>query len=418
MHLEANHETIESGMLELQERLTSQDTRISDLETENQHLKVTVDDTKGKLTLMTQDNIALRELNAALQDKLDHLQNTSTADVEGLRTALKEEKDKSTDIKKKADSIEAMYRGNIQMLQQEITTISDSMLKTARELDNTNKERDKARGELASVNERTRKLLFSLDLTKDIGNGDSSLSLDHARNMVYVRRRRGSFVPLGGTAPQQQQQLNGSVSDRSEPEVNTGPVNTAPVNTAPFNTAPVKTSPAKATKTQSRRGSYGTSRNQHGGDGTTPRRGSMGKKQSYSKQQQRALPDSPKSIAASTETNGSTSSGSTGHSKGGATARGLQNTDRSLVEQTVHEESEDLASKPINDQQQQSLKCNVCSKQFQEVSNFEGACVFHIDGATKLNVGTELEVWSCCKSGDTYKGCQKGRHTSLQLIQV
>ncbi|KAI0234930.1 hypothetical protein LSAT2_014691 [Lamellibrachia satsuma] len=55
-------------------------------------------------------------------------------------------------------------------------------------------------------------------------------------------------------------------------------------------------------------------------------------------------------------------------------------------------------------------KCSVCGRMFAEASNFDGACVFHKPGAERLNDGTGVAVWSCCKSVDTAKGCQKARH--------
>ncbi len=56
-------------------------------------------------------------------------------------------------------------------------------------------------------------------------------------------------------------------------------------------------------------------------------------------------------------------------------------------------------------------KCAVCGRIFSEASNFDGACVFHKPEATRLNDGTGVAVWSCCKSIETAKGCQKARHT-------
>ena len=55
-------------------------------------------------------------------------------------------------------------------------------------------------------------------------------------------------------------------------------------------------------------------------------------------------------------------------------------------------------------------KCSVCGRMFAEASNFDGACVFHKPGSERLNDGTGVAVWSCCKSVDTAKGCQKARH--------
>ena len=58
----------------------------------------------------------------------------------------------------------------------------------------------------------------------------------------------------------------------------------------------------------------------------------------------------------------------------------------------------------------QQRKCLTCGKYFSDASNYEGACVYHLPGARKLYPGTKLEVWSCCKSRDTFRGCQLSKH--------
>ena len=66
------------------------------------------------------------------------------------------------------------------------------------------------------------------------------------------------------------------------------------------------------------------------------------------------------------------------------------------------------------DSQQTESQCSVCGKHYHEISNFDGACVYHPEDAMKVNEGTEIEVWSCCMSKDTYKGCLKSRHIPIK----
>ena len=67
-----------------------------------------------------------------------------------------------------------------------------------------------------------------------------------------------------------------------------------------------------------------------------------------------------------------------------------------------------------NQNQMSQLQCVTCGKYYDEISNFEGACLSHQPGACLLNEGTSLEVWSCCKSAETFKGCVKSRHISKE----
>ena len=55
--------------------------------------------------------------------------------------------------------------------------------------------------------------------------------------------------------------------------------------------------------------------------------------------------------------------------------------------------------------------CLVCHKIYDEAKNFNTSCLYHEQNAVKLYMGTELEVWSCCRSRDTLRGCKMSRHT-------
>ena len=340
VHLDGNHETIESGMMELQQRLTSQESQIDVLEEDNHHLKVTVEDLKSKLSIMTLDNIDLRGMNKAMEEKLEAQHISLSADVSGLQAALQEEQENMAKQKKKTEAAEAMYRKNIVMLESEISSISDQLLTTAKELDSKSKERDKARSELAAVNERTRKLLFKLDMTKDT-RADATLALDHARNIMYARRRTSRLAPVVPPVDHE------NSTDRSEENTEKGKQNFV------------------GAQSRSSEGSSSMS---------TPRRGSTSNRRS---------------------SNGSHNGLMIGNGK-------TFNHNEPLLEHSEEKSSE------------HTMTCLVCDKTFQEVSNFDGACIFHLSDAIKLNAGTELEVWSCCKSIDTYKGCQKARHVAAE----
>ena len=60
--------------------------------------------------------------------------------------------------------------------------------------------------------------------------------------------------------------------------------------------------------------------------------------------------------------------------------------------------------------------CLVCHKVYDEAKNFPTSCIHHEPNAVKLHMGTELEVWSCCRSRDTIRGCKMEKHVHTAQI--
>ena len=72
-------------------------------------------------------------------------------------------------------------------MQSETTSRMDKMASALTEM---TKSRDKAMGELCTINDRARKLLYSLGLSNALLH--TSNAIDHARNLALERRRNGS----------------------------------------------------------------------------------------------------------------------------------------------------------------------------------------------------------------------------------
>ena len=190
------------------------------------------------------------------------------------------------------------------------------------------KERDTAREEVTDIQDKTRKLLFKLNLSNEIE--DVGLSLEHARNIVYNRRGRRGSVQQATNLPPPGSETPGS----STPN---GSVTSSPRRHS--NVASLASNTSRSDRLKKRASINGPLIHHTSSDGA--------------------------------HSNKVTSTGGLGEAV---------------------------------------TRCGVCGKVYAEASNFEGACVNHLSGASKLYEGTKLEVWSCCKSRDTIKGCQLTRH--------
>ena len=84
---------------------------------------------------------------------------------------------------------------------------------------------------------------------------------------------------------------------------------------------------------------------------------------------------------------------------------------------------EKRASPQLKNKNEQSTKevtvqCITCLKFYEDASNSDTACVFHNPAGRRMQVGSAVEVWSCCGRPDGHQGCQRGYHIPLQWCQT
>ncbi len=287
----------------------------------------TTDDLRQKIVALEKSMDVLSAENAALRERQRRESQTTRATIRSLEKSLSETTEQNKQLKERLRESGTSSTSQIQELEEQLRQSCEALARASAVADAAVRERDTARKELREQGEKTRKLLFTLGLANDADK--ASLSLDHARNISYSRRRRSSVqgkipLPLGGTN-----------NKREPPNVNLANV----TETGRDFTAHV--------------------------NAESDRKPSVTQPECFYSESVESARDSD--LAASMN--------------GPPTTK--------------------------NDS-----RCVVCGKLFSTTSNFDGACVFHGDGAIKLYVGTELEVWSCCRSTDTLKGCLKGRHKS------
>ena len=272
---------------------------------------------RGKLTFLTEENMRLNAEVKELKSKLAMSQTSLSAETSQLQTALTESQTKAERYKKKFESAEMTFKEAIHSMKEEIVSRNNKILDLKKGYDEADRERLKAREELNTISNRTRKLLVSLGLANECDS--VGLALDHARDMVYTQRRRKGSLTSGkaSNGPLQQGSILPStilegVTDGQGTEDN-------------ITDAPEKKTPPKDSSVLSQR-----------------RRSSV-------------------------------------------VSLGIE-------------------------REQPLRRCARCNKLCDDASNFEGACMYHLPNSMKLYPGTEMEVWSCCKSKDTAKGCKRARH--------
>lgn len=301
MEMDKAHDQISSSLDELRQKLTNRRSGLANLQVEKRQLDEAVESLQKELDFVKSENFALNAENTRMNDQSKLLTREKEEQRQTLEKALKVEKERRMRSEKQLRTVECLNIESNRMTEKGHHQMRAQLNEAVKNLELATEARDAARQELLDIRDKTRKLLFKLNLSNDIE--DVSLALEHARDIVYNRRGK---------------------------KINTQTPRDSP-NPTPFLQSPVP----------------------HQSNGM-----------------QSSFSPSPRTsdFASFTLTN-SASPGS---------------------------------SRP--------LCCKICGKNYSESSNFEGACVYHLPGAKKIHVGTKLEVWSCCRSRDTMKGCQLGRH--------
>ena len=308
-------------------------------------LKKSTKELRERITMFTEENISLKSELTSTQANYATLLSDSTETIASLTEQLKEERAKSNKLQLALRTSSTKSSKQMESMEEELKAAKMSISKMKKEVGVANRERDAAKEELKEINDRTRKLLISLDL---LNNCDStSLSVDHARNIGYARRRRGPNAPPLPAPSEESLALAADLTERIMPDrvlSERGGKGSRELPCLPVTTSPKADSSSNNVVT---------------------------------------LPNSKISSSDSSSGTGEKVGGSVNYSRSGTP-------------------SEQMGT---------SMKCRTCGKSYVEASNYEGACLYHQTGATLLNGGTGMEVWSCCKSVDTLKGCLKGRHT-------
>ena len=229
---------LEDSLKTLTNKIYLQEKNLVVLAKAKKELEQMVEQLRQKVTMLTESNIRLQQEAQESNETKDQVAEQTGQKTLALEEDLKCEKNLTASLKNKIKTIEHTYSTNIHVMQSELDQVKDKLRKTTSQLDKTTKERDTAKNEVRDVNERTRKLLFSLDLSGDIHADNISRSLEHARNMVYVKRRKGSLatMPGGVSNPHVEQEvITEEVKSHSETQVQNSMNNDSSNSSLPTN---------------------------------------------------------------------------------------------------------------------------------------------------------------------------------------
>ena len=340
--LEDGQTSLADGMIGMRRMVERQKHLMKNLNEEIAEYKANETQLRGSITFLTEENLLLKKGREQIEEDMKNEQDELNKKISKLDQDCRWEKATVVKLEKKLETTEIWFRDTVKHMEGEIATLKVKLRAAELQVKEAQTERNTTKEELTRVQDRTRKLLNSLDLNNDVFK--TALSVDHARNISYARRRN-----------------------------------------LKHNTISMSSNTLTAT-------------------------------------------DQP--LLYSRKTNGSTSvalpSDNTEVSNATTTSMELSNKPETEIEATEAgnnkiedfiNESKTMEKNLITDSTpkqnpKSQLQCVTCGKHYDEISNFEGACLSHQPGACLLNEGTSLEVWSCCKSAETFKGCVKFRHIS------
>ena len=200
--------TVEDAVLDIKTRLEDQNNTIKSLHEELDNRLRMVQDLRLRVTDVTAHNTSLKELYDDKEKECVKQRAKYESDIAALKSKLSEETTSSFSWRKRHLTSENYYQTTMQTLQAEVNKLRNELSELKMKYDIVDKEYGKSKEELVQVNDKTRKLLSSLDLDNQCE--DTQVALDFARNISYARRR--SSVQSLATA---QRQTNGRSLDSS-----------------------------------------------------------------------------------------------------------------------------------------------------------------------------------------------------------
>ena len=162
--------------------------RVEALETDKHVLVATEGQLRDTISMLTGEGINLKSQLAAVQYKLDETRQRLEARVRKLEEQLHLEQTKRTDLERLKKTGDEYLQRRIEHADTELSEYKGKLASATRQLKETIQARNKAKEEVAEVNDKTRKLLSVLQLNNEVGK--MGMSIEHARNLMYARKRQ------------------------------------------------------------------------------------------------------------------------------------------------------------------------------------------------------------------------------------
>ena len=382
-------DTIEEGIDAMSARIAEQQQTITDIKKGNQrHIDQGMEHNKA-IKSLKDELLKLTQLNNTLQTQLEELTAKYNTETKDLQQRLSQKESKLVATEKKLQTTEHWHLQSSTSVEHELHQTHETIKVNRRTIAELTKERDRYKEQTEQLEFKCRRLLNSLNL--DNNCDEMTLSLDHARNMSYVRRRKSL---------QEQPKVYLSRRDsRKEFKVNV-------VNQTNDAESPRRNT--KSEKDSVNSSSLITDSDYFSNDNSSVSSNPLKPLKNFKKDSSNSL----NSLTSSSDFITTNPNSNNGTPRNGFRTSNNNGSPRSNGNGLTYITNPGTENGRITEEEEQP-SCVVCGRVYDENSNFEGACVFHKHGAVKLHEGTEMEVWSCCKSVNTIKGCQKARHAPL-----
>ena len=147
---------------------------------------------RASITFLTEDNLLLKKGREQIEVDMKKEQDELNKKISKLDQDCRWEKATVVKLEKKLETTETWFKDTVKHMEGEIATLKEKLRTAELQVKAAQTERNIAKEELIKVQDRTRKLLNSLDLNNDVSQ--TTLSVDHARNISYVRRRKRDAI--------------------------------------------------------------------------------------------------------------------------------------------------------------------------------------------------------------------------------
>ena len=179
--------SVEDAIADIKHRLEQQNKIITLLHTQLAEKIQTEQDLRARLSVLTDQNISLKTLYEDGQKENEKQRNKYEHEIKVLKQKLDETTSSLYSWRKRHLASENHHQTTVYSLKKELQSLNKELAQLRIKYDLIVKEYNKSKQELAQVNDKTRKLLVSLDLENQCD--DAGVALDFARNIQYTRRK-------------------------------------------------------------------------------------------------------------------------------------------------------------------------------------------------------------------------------------
>ena len=179
--------SVEEAVLDIKTRLDDQSKLITSLHAELNEKYRIESELRNRVADLSEQTSSLRSICDVRQEEIDKIKTKSDAEIQRLKQKLDSETSTGYSWRKRFLQSQGFHNKASEAMQKEINALRSELHELKQKYEVVDKEFGKSKQQLSAVNDRTRKLLASLDLDNQCD--DATVALDFARNISYTRRR-------------------------------------------------------------------------------------------------------------------------------------------------------------------------------------------------------------------------------------